>query len=417
MRSYKAQISKQFRFDMKILVLSPFFFPEQISTGKYNTHLVEELTKQGASVTVYSSHPLFPQWKISLSTEKMDGVEIRRGGGWIRYPSSTLLRRAVLEIWFSLHVVKSWLFKRGSYDVIVPIFPPSLFFFVLCIFLSRSSHKIGIIHDLQGVYANLSKGFIGRILTSLIGAIESSAFNSCDRLIFLSNAMANRAKASYGISPEKCTVCYPFVSIPSQTIAHGSNLLELFPPNIKHVVYSGALGDKQNPALLYDFFNALTNAEKNIDCHIFSGGPHFESLKTRFFNANERIHFHDLVHSRDLEELYARSDVQIIPQQFGTGDGSLPSKLPNLMAAGVPVFVICESGSEVGDIVVKAQAGGISTCWDADSLVTSFQSQMGTLFEEDRIVRRARLQAFVRNNFNIESVANILLLKGEVYEN
>ena len=42
---------------MKILILSPFFFPEPISTGKFNTALAKALRDKGMEVTVICSHP------------------------------------------------------------------------------------------------------------------------------------------------------------------------------------------------------------------------------------------------------------------------------------------------------------------------------------------------------------------------
>ena len=110
-----------------------------------------------------------------------------------------------------------------------------------------------------------------------------------------------------------------------------------------------------------------------------------------------------------LAELYARSDVQIIPQALNTSEGSLPSKLPNLLAAGVPVFVICESGSELGDLVNDAKAGVVANTWDIGELVGQFRSYMVNLAAESKHDRRLRLQAFVKSKFSIESVVDSIL--------
>ena len=41
----------------KVLLVSPFFHPERISTGLFNTKLVEGLIKKGVVVDVWCSHP------------------------------------------------------------------------------------------------------------------------------------------------------------------------------------------------------------------------------------------------------------------------------------------------------------------------------------------------------------------------
>jgi len=50
-----------------ILLISPFFFPEPISTGKFNTNFVTALTAQGHKVTVLCFHPFYPDWKAKKS--------------------------------------------------------------------------------------------------------------------------------------------------------------------------------------------------------------------------------------------------------------------------------------------------------------------------------------------------------------
>lgn len=391
-----------------VLLLSPFFFPEQISTGKYNACFAEELVRQGCDVSVVCSHPLFPSWQVEPSDAQMPGVKIHRGGARIRYPASVLLRRAVLELWFASHVLKCWFFKRIKADVVVPVFPPSLFFFLLAFFLPKRMRKVGIVHDLQGVYADKARGLVGRAVGVAIHFVESRCFKACDKLIFLSTSMAERAIAEYALDRTKSVVCYPFVALPVSNEQTGSNLEALFTADKQHLVYSGALGDKQKPDGLFAFMQAVAQRETGVKCHIFSAGPHFERLKALHADGGQ-VAFHDLVPVGDLDELYARSDVQVIPQELGTGDGSLPSKLPNLMAAGVPVFVVCDEGSEVGNLVLEAQAGVVANTWDTDSLAEEFAEQRSALVNEDRAERKLRLRSFVAHKFSIERVVDEVL--------
>lgn len=68
----------------KVLIVSPFFFPELISTGKYNTDLAIQMYKQKLRVEVLCSHPLYPDWKPQKSIQMIEGIEIIRGGSWLR---------------------------------------------------------------------------------------------------------------------------------------------------------------------------------------------------------------------------------------------------------------------------------------------------------------------------------------------
>ena len=87
----------------------------------------------------------------------------------------------------------------------------------------------------------------------------------------------------------------------------------------------------------------------------------------------------------------------------------MPSKLPNLLAAGVPVFAICDSGSELGGLVNEAKAGVVSHTWEADELVGMFSSYRDNLGAESKHDRRLRLQSFVKSKFSIECVIESVL--------
>ena len=68
-----------------IVIISPFFFPEPISTSKFNTDVALKLQEEGHQVTVLCYHPFYPEWKTRYSSEKLDGINIIRGGQKIKY--------------------------------------------------------------------------------------------------------------------------------------------------------------------------------------------------------------------------------------------------------------------------------------------------------------------------------------------
>lgn len=399
----------------RVLLLSPFFYPEQISTGKYNTFLVKSLVERGCHVNVIASHPLYPGWIPLESADTLSGTEIYRGGLNIRYPNSTVVRRLILELWFSWHTISTFLKIRNKFDCIVPIFPPSLFFLLLTKIVPRKTKRIGIVHDLQGVYMSRSRNFLRKIINYAIHIVEKKCFESCDKVIFLSNSMAKRAIEDYQLDPKSCVVCYPFITEFSNQPDTGDALAHIFPKNRMHVVYSGALGDKQNPRELFSFMDRLASENPTICCHIFSGGPLFEKLKTDQTSVHDsKIFFHNLVPAEHLNELYARSDVQIIPQAFGTSDGSLPSKLPNLLSAGVSIFSICDPGSELGELVQASGTGYVAYTWNSEELVKEFAAFLDRTKSQLRSSRKEAMQYFNEERFSVQNlVTEITSIKKE----
>jgi hypothetical protein len=179
----------------------------------------------------------------------------------------------------------------------------------------------------------------------------------------------------------------------------------LFAENL-NVVYAGALGDKQSPDELLRFMVDVGRRHANVRCHVFSAGPHFERLKHTY---GDRVAFHALVAEEELGELYARSSVQIIPQAGGTADGALPSKLPNLLAAGVPIFAICEEDSDVARIVAAAGAGVTADSFCGSETMQRFDALLVDAPLESRATRIERCRPFVERHFGVDRVVEEIL--------
>ncbi len=345
-----------------LFLFSPFYYPEQISTGKYNATLVQGLADAGWSIHVACSHPLYPSWRPTRSTDSPPDVVTHRGGANVRYPTQPILRRGVLELWFLFHAVVTSYKRRKEMDLVVSVFPPSLFMLGLNWLLPKDTPIIGIVHDLQGVYINRESRAIHHIIGWLIRRVERTAFRRCDHLIFLSETMRDICCREYNISSARSSVFYPFISVPMLTQHSRASLEHVLPSGRRTIVYSGALGDKQAPEELMQVMLAQLQQFADVHAVVFSEGPIFEALRARI--CHPRLVFHRLVEQEQLPELLDRSEIQIVPQAPYTSDGSLPSKLPNLIACGTKVLCITDPGSELGRLVSSYSKGAVSYSWD-----------------------------------------------------
>lgn len=356
-----------------VLLLSPFYFPELISTGKYNGTVVQALADRSVAVTVVCSHPLYPGWQPSIQPSSADpvGVRVLRGGGWLRYPAKPVLRRVILELWFAAHCMVQLLRGARRLRTIVAVFPPSLFMALVSAILPRSARVVGIVHDLQGIYVARGQGLVSRALESLIGAVERRAFGACDHLIFLSRTMRDLTVARYGVDPRLTSVHYPFTTIDTAVReAQCAAISSLFEPGRKAIVYSGALGEKQAPAQLVELIVDILSHYPDWQGRIFSQGPIFDRLRAEV--SHPRLKFFPLVDVPLLPALLARSDVQIVPQAPGTSAGSLPSKLPNIIASGSRLLCITDSGSELAKLLAEYRGASVSTTWTRADCLAAF---------------------------------------------
>jgi len=389
-------------FSKNILLISPFFFPEPISTGKFNTDVVIALRDKGHNVKVLCFHPFYPKWKIERSEKRIKNVTIIRGGKLISFTNKTFFRRILLEVSFAIFLLRIIRKHQKEIDIIIPVFPPSLAFYCVLPFLKKEIKKVGMVHDLQEIYSQNKKGFLFKRMKNLIHKIEKSVYQSCDKLIFLSKEMKETAQKMYHLRGDKLAVQYPFVTIDSDQNNYTNDLENILPSKIKHIVYSGALGEKQNPKKLYKVFNYCSEKMPQIEFHFFSQGDVFEELKA--INNKTKIKFHDLVAKENIEELYRRSFIQIIPQLPGTSKGSLPSKLPNLLASKCNILCITDSDSDLDKLFKKHQLNKAITSWDKKLILNVFEGFL--LVEESENFKHLEISESL---FNINSMINTIL--------
>jgi glycosyltransferase involved in cell wall biosynthesis len=355
-----------------VLLFSPFFFPENIGTGRYNTHLALALQQRGNEVVTVCSYPFYPEWEVSTGNiDGLPGIEILRGGSGVEYPGSQVLRRLILELWyffFTRKAIRS--LSDRKIDLIIDIFPPNLFSLGSLRKRRLKAPIVGIVHDLQGVMSQTRASFLRRIVGKLILPIEKAALARCDRLMFLSFGMMQFALDEYGLDKGKCDVAYPFqslsghgdVKIPPALLAHEKSL-----------VYSGALSEKQAPEELLQLMDDFSQRHPDYGVVVFSNGPVFESLKERFENSGSRVEFHGLVPDDELEGLLRRSTIQIIPQKLSVSHGAFPSKLPNLIATGTRIFAVTDDGSEVDHILSRYSRGKAVNSWEPSSAIRALE--------------------------------------------
>ncbi|MDA3898377.1 MAG: glycosyltransferase family 4 protein [Desulfobacteraceae bacterium] len=390
----------------KIIIASPFFYPELISTGKYNTFLSKNLILNKQEITVICSYPFYPSWQPEYTAKSLPGIKIKRGGLKIRYPKSAILRRLVLEFWFAWHFFKEAKKENETIDIFVAIAPP-IFFTGLMNFFFRDITKIVIIHDLLGVMATSSEGLSRRVIANVVKKIEAFLFRRFDKVICLTESMQDELINEYGLKKKQCEVHYPFATLDMSTHKIDDLLKSLFPREFFHLVYSGALGEKQKPKMLYQFFAEACDRQPNVCCHFFSQGHVFEQLKA--YNANERIKFHGLVPESQLQALYEFSDIQVVPQAEGTGAGAFPSKIPNLIAAGVPVIAICDQGTELEKVVRETDIGKVVNNWDKDLFIRALDSLIADMDKKNRVVKKVEVHATIKRKFDINRLVSSII--------
>lgn len=371
---------------MKTLIISPFFYPEPISTGKYNTDLALNLVKRGHKVQVWCFHPFYPDWKISRSDQQLKNIFIKRGGLGVRFFGKQFLDRIILEITFLLFVLKERIISKHVFDNIIFISPPSLSTIILKTFKS-SANKVIILHDLQFIHIRTRINGLSKI----VYLVEKQMLLLSNKIIFLSKEMKSFFDDTKQFSTIKKNVQWPFVNIErashKQILKKGVN-----------IVYSGALGAKQSPEQLLSLFEHASKQNNEWNFYFISSGSSFESLKKT--NNTPNIYFLPLVEKEKVFQLYKESTVQVIPQATGSSSGSLPSKLPNLIFSQTKILSITDKKSELEKIIQQYPNGISINSWNS----ATFAQALEKLVHMKSSNNTNEIDKMCQNYFSVDSL-------------
>lgn len=358
---------------MKILKLSPYYTPEQISSSHLTEDLEQAYAAAGITTELFVPTPtrgvtpqIRQQYKKIQYEEKMDRKVLVH-----RFPmfceGRNPIQRALRYI-----LVNIIQFFKGSgakdIDVVMGASTPPTQGALCALVAKRLSKRYGrkvpfvfALHDVfpdSLVAAGLAKknSFLYNIGTK----IADYTYRNADAIIAISEDI-KRNIIEKGVPEEKIHVIYNWIDTekvrPVKT--KDNKLFEelgLSGTSFK-VVYAGNLGKVQGLGTLLDAANILKDQE-NIEFLIFGKGVEEEALKKRAQTENiANVRFFPLLPLERVPEVYSLGDVCVVSCKKGTGEAGVPSKTWSIMACGKPLLVSFDGGSELCRTVEKAEAG------------------------------------------------------------
>ena len=179
--------------------------------------------------------------------------------------------------------------------------------------------------------------------------MEQHIYRHNSAFITLSEEM-KRTLIARGIEQEKITVIPNWADTETiQPIPRESNLLfdELnLPREGFYAVYAGTLGFLQEPDVILDAAKLL-KSEKDIRILVFGDGALRQHVENRIEREQiENVQLFPLLTADRTAELYSIADVALVPLKKGMTRIAVPSETWLALAAGRPVIVCAEAGSE-----------------------------------------------------------------------
>ncbi len=367
---------------MKILVLSLVFPPDNVSTAHVVGSLASGFRQAGHDVVVLTSTPHYHndddgRWREGLERQLGSLVVKSAADGLVSYhvrmpdKANPVLVRLVSWVWY--HVVSTVIglgISRGCH-VILAVPPPPLTI-ALTAWLLGAFRGIPFVYNVQEVYPDVAVA-LGALkrqpAVALFRAIERFVYRKARAITVISAGMLANLAAK-GVPAAKILQIPNFVDPDELPIRPRDNAFA-----IQHglggrfvVSYAGNMGVPQGLGTVLEAARQLADAPEILFLLVGDGAalPALRAQAERDGLANVR--FLPYQPYAVVPDLYAASDVCLVPQAEGTAHHGLPSKVYRIMACGRPILGICDAQSEVAALLAESGCGVSVRPGDPDAL-------------------------------------------------
>ncbi len=364
---------------MNILILSNNYKPELTGPAHYITDLAEYLAEQGNSVTVLTSPPHYPHWKLypghrqTMFSETVDnGVRLIRCPIYI--PSNPVsFKRILYDLSFTLSSMLRGI-SLGDVDVVYCVSPP-LTIGITAQIISLLKRCPFVIHLMDLIPdAAVALGMLkNRAIISFLRKLERHIYRHSSKIIAITEGFKNNILSKGYVEADKISVIPNWVDTDFiNPMNNGGDFRERygFSPDDFIVTYSGNMGNKQGLETLIRAASLLGNGEfARVHFVLVGEGAQKKNLSRMADRLELRnLHFFPLLPWKQFPNLLAASDVLVLTQRREVTDICLPSKLMTNCASGKPILASVNTSSETANFIRDANCGIVCEAEDPDAL-------------------------------------------------
>jgi colanic acid biosynthesis glycosyl transferase WcaI len=374
---------------MKILVLSVNYWPEETGIGPLTTWRCEYLASQGHDVTVCTTLPYYPQWKVDepykravWRRELHNGVKILRLWSWIP-KRVTSAKRIAFEATFLMGNLAAAL-AAGKPDLLFVESPP--LGLAVTAWMLKRLWRIPFVYDVMDLQpdaaADLGMLSDGMLMRSLY-RLEKFAYNQAAMVSTLTEGMRRRILEK-SVAPDKVTLFAARADSALLQLARGAGgdtFRRTHGLEGKFVVlYTGNMGVKQGLDVILSTARLSQNRPEIV--YLFAGdGAVRKDTELRAAQLGlANVKFLPVQPRQQLFEMLAAADICLITQQRSVADIVFPSRTATFMAAGCPVIASVNGASAVASAVEQSGAGLVVAPEESEPLfeaIAELQSDSG----------------------------------------
>ena len=412
----------------KLLLLTLVFAPDGVSTSVLMTELALELCDLGHEVTVITTtphynvepeararQPLHRRWGGLLYRSDCRGIPVYHAS--IPVKGSRVGARVLDYVRFHAISTMAGLAATGGYDVILAPSPPLTI--GLSAWVLGLARRVPFIYNVQEIYPDVavSLGVLNnRYIIRLLERVERFIYARSRTIVVISESFRRRLLAK-GVPPQKLRLIPNFVDT------------DFVRPGERHNGFSAAHGLDKRFVVLYagnigltQGFEIVIAAARRLAhlpdvCFLIVGdGARRTWLEEQLAkDPCPNVTLLPYQPRSVVPQIYASSDLCLVPLKQGTAQATFPSKVYTIMAAGRPVIASCDQASELSWLVEQAQCGWIVPPDDpvalAEAITRAYHNRLesqrrGDLGREYVVTHHSRHAAAVHYDELISEICN-----------
>ena len=359
---------------LKLLVIAMMYEPDCVGIAAIASDMCAALAERGHEVTVYTTYPYYPEWKLKtdaswrIQEEWIHNVRVRRHRIFVPSKPSRLIPRLIHELSFPISLLRS-LFHGERQDVVMVYCPlmGGVAFTTLRKLWFRDPLWINI-QDIP-VEAAAASGIIrSSLLAQLASMVQAFFLNRADSWSSISLEMVEQLET---IKSDKIPIhlCPNWLtgSLHEQ-IQKVSCKVGRTPQSTTKLLYCGTVGKKQG---LLEFCQLLSQSDGAFDFEIRGEGGEADAVRQWVESSGDRrFRFDTLLSQSEFVSAIHAADWFVVPQKSSVGSSFFPSKLIPSISVGTPILAISETTGPLGHEVLS-HGLGLVVPWSGVERVTS----------------------------------------------
>lgn len=334
----------------RVLLVTTNYWPEPTGIAVYTTDLAELLQKDGFEVSVLTSLPHYPWWKVpsefahlSEGVAQHESVEVIRAKHLIPPKMNALVRiRFESSLWWNLRRFSKRL-VGNDFEAVIACIPTV----AAGVVGKRIAQTLGvpfglIVQDLSGAGAKQSGLKGGALISKIALTVEGSVLKAADSMVVVSPAMRD-VVLDFGVVSTKV----------SQITNYAARNIESVNRDLARasfgwagddfvVIHTGNMGAKQGLENVVEAAKAL-GANAKVKIYLVGHGNQEANLK-RLCEGIENISVVEAVADDQYSALLAAADLLLVNERSTQMNMSLPSKLTSYLYSERPVLAAVPRG-------------------------------------------------------------------------